>query len=339
MVEGFIENNGTDSTVFNLSRTIRLDTNFYSPELGAALTVEGTDNSSWELGEIGDGRYGAQLAGLINNNTSYRLHIRTRSGKQYASDYIPLVKDPPIDSISWRRRDDPPYAGIQIYANTHDPQNNTHYYRWTYGETWEFHSPFFATIKWDPVAQDLVLYHPNIISVCWHYDSSATVLLASSTQLAQDLIYEQPLVIVPLNSQQITVRYSILVKQYALTKDAFDWWQAMARNTELIGSIFGVQPSANKGNIRSLTDTSEIVLGFVSGGNTHSQRIFITRDQVAPWLYDPGCPSIPDTPYGLQAFIDRGYLPYDETSTFDLMSWPRCIDCTLTGTNIRPSFW
>ena len=79
VVEGFINTNPGDSTVFNLSRTVKLDTNLYAPETGATVTVEGSDNSSQKLNEIAIGTYRAILPGL-NYSTSYRLHIVTASG-------------------------------------------------------------------------------------------------------------------------------------------------------------------------------------------------------------------------------------------------------------------
>jgi len=339
VIEGFIENNGTDSTFFHLSRTIKADTNGYVPELGAVCTIDGSDNTSRPLGEIGNGAYAAKLTGL-DPDATYRLRISTSNGKQYVSDNVPLVKNPPIDSINWKRLDNDVYQGIQIYANTHDPQNNTHYYRWEYEETWEFHSTFFAAVKYDPATGIISPYFPNTINTCWKDVLSSRILLGTSAQLAQDLIYEAPLVLVPLNSQQINWRYSLLVKQYALTKDAFNWWQILSKNTEQIGSIFGVLPAANPGNIHCLSDPAEMVLGYVSGGNTRSQRIFITIDQVQPWFYDPDCPDIkPDPSHSLQSLLGAGFVPWRADQTGVFLSYPRCIDCTLSGTNIRPSFW
>ena len=342
VVEGFIDATAGNPTVFTLSHTVKLDTNLYVPESGATVTVEGTDNSSRPLQEQIAGSYSAPLSSL-DFNVSYRLHIVTTAGKQYASDYVQLVPSPPIDSISWRRLENDVHQGIQVFANTHDPQNKTHFYRWDYSETWEFHSPFFATVIYIPGA-GLENYSPNTISTCWRTDSATDILLGSSTQLSQDLIHEAPLVLIPLNSQQISVRYSIFVKQYALTADAFAWWQILQKNNEQIGSIFGVQPSTNKGNIRCLSDTTETVLGFVSGGTVQTKRIFISSDQVNPWYYDPGCPD-QKIPYNIDSvnfWYSIGYLPW----RVDLppkaavhMAEKTCVDCTLTGSNIPPSFW
>jgi uncharacterized protein DUF4249 len=339
VVEGFIENNGSDSTWLTLSRTVKLDSSTLVPENDAGVTIEGSDNTSFPLPQVASGRYGSALAAL-NGNTTYRVRITTTSGKEYTSDYVPLVRNPPIDSISWVRHDDPAHAGIQIYANTHDPLNNTHYYRWSYDECWQFHSTFESHYNYVPGQGVIELLDPNDFT-CWKYNSSSNILLGTSSQLAQDVIYEAPVNLIPLNSQQIMVRYSILVRQYALTKDAFTWWQTMQKNTEQIGSIFGVQPSANPGNIHCLSDPSEQVLGYISGGNSRAQRIFITNDQVLPWAYSSGCVEWTTNKQTAESLWNLGYLVYyiEITSGIIHYSWKTCIDCTLTGTNVRPSFW
>ena len=339
VVEGFIENNGTDSTYFTLSRTVKVDSSTFTPETGAKVYVEGSDNSFFRLTEVGNGRYGAPLTGL-GGNTTYRLHIYTNDNKQYASDYVPLVQNPPIDSINWVRYDNDAHQGVGIYANTHDPQNNTHYYRWSYEECWEFHSAFESHYNFVS-GQGVVPLLDVTDYYCWKYNNSSNILLGTSTQLSQDVIYEAPVNFIPLNSQQIMMRYSILVTQYALTKEAFAWWQIMQKNTEQIGSIFGVQPSANPGNIHCLSDTSEQVIGYVGGGNTRSQRIFITNDQVQPWNYQTDCNELDTIGVSPTDLWYSGYLVYFiiRGSGRIYFSTKACIDCTLTGTNVRPSFW
>ncbi len=335
VVEGFI-NSGPDSTYFDLSTTYLLsDSTATTPILGATVIVEGNDNTSYPLSEIGNGVYGTALP-TLNTSTGYRLHIATTANKQYASDFVNPIPDPPIDSVNWIRSNN----GVQIYANTHDPTNTTQYFRYDYQETWKFNSAFFAVLQYlNDTVQD---YAPNKISTCWHTDASTRVILATSTQLSKDVINEAPIVNIPLNTQQISIKYSILVKQYAITKAAYNWWSIMQNNTENIGSIFGVQPAVDQGNIHCLTDTTEQVVGYVSAGTIRSQRIFITADQVFPWDFISPCllDSIPTNQMG--AYYTTGFRPvqWENQSHGALyIGWKTCVDCTLTGTNIQPPFW
>ena len=345
VVEGFI-NNGPDSTYYDLSHTYKLsDSTSTTPETGAAVTVQGSDNSQYTLGEVGNGLYGANLPAL-NPTTTYRLHIITTANKQYASDFVQLVPDPPIDSITVVRN----YEGdALICANTHDPTNTARYFRWDFSETWQFHAAYYLSLI---VRNNTILgFQPDTIYTCWRGDNSSQIILANTTTLAQNIVSEAPLVNIPLNAQQLSVEYCILAHQYALTAAAFNWWSIMQNNTENIGSIFGVQPSTNQGNIHCLTDTAEEVIGYVSAGTVHSQRQFFTNAQVAPWVYVPPCNELSTIPDSVLFYYSTGIWPIDSFAlsssginpggtTFRVHTAARsCVDCTTIGTNIKPPFW
>jgi hypothetical protein len=94
--------------------------------------------------------------------------------------------------------------------------------------------------------------------------NSTSITQATSVGLSQDLIFEQPLVFIPVGGQKGGVKYSILVQQFGITQDAYNYWENLKKNTELRGSIFDAQPSQLVGNIHCLQDPTEPVLGYVS---------------------------------------------------------------------------
>jgi hypothetical protein len=102
------------------------------------------------------------------------------------------------------------------------------------------------------------------VNVCYSNDSSTGILLGSSVKLTQDVIYQAPLTPIAGTSEKIELRYSILVKQYGLTEDAFKFWDELRKNTERLGSIFDSQPSGSSGNIHCTTDATEPVFGYIS---------------------------------------------------------------------------
>ena len=343
VVEGFI-NNGQDSTYISLTHTYSLkDTGVLTVELHAQLAVEGKDNSSYPLKELGNGQYGAASLSL-NNAVQYRLHIRTTAGKEYVSDYLDLKPSPPIDSISWKRTG----GGLQIYANTHDPKNASHYYRWDYQETWEFHSVYYTYLQW--VNDQIQPLGSDPYYTCWKYAFSTNILLSSSAKLAADEIYQFPIELIPWDSWMISVRYSILVKQYVLTTDAYNYWSDLQKNTEQIGSIFSPQPFAEKGNIHNVADTSELVVGFLSAGTFQKQRIFITPAQIPDWQpgnYEYCNETLVTRPDSLYYYLHTGNnLPIDQVETppgsgkynWDIAA-ASCINCSLTGSLVKPSYW
>jgi len=112
----------------------------------------------------------------------------------------------------------------------------------------------------------------------------------------------------------------------------------MKKNTESLGSIFDPQPSNSTGNIRSLSDPQEPVIGYVGVEEVKSKRIFIENRQLPPdWNPLWGkCELIKVNPdsvffyYGLPV-----YFPVDK----DYGTYRYCADCTTRGTTKKPSFW
>ena len=94
VVEGVI-NNGADSTIIKLSRTVNLSSKtILNPVIGGTLAVESDQSATYPLQELGGGRYG--IAGLnLDSTRKYRLRIQA-SGEQYLSDLVPVVNAPPI---------------------------------------------------------------------------------------------------------------------------------------------------------------------------------------------------------------------------------------------------
>jgi hypothetical protein len=341
VVDGNLNINGT--TTIHLSRTVPIqDTIKSNAETAAVINVEGKDNSLADLFETLPGTYSGNINIIIGNE--YRLRIKTKDGKVYLSDYVLAKQNPPIDSIGWDRTKD----GVTIYANTHDPQNNTWYYRWYYEETYEYHSHFASGWKYVETTNQVVPRLPSEnVYVCWRTNISNEILLGSSAKLNSDIISEFPLMFIPNNSEKVSIRYSIYVKQYSLSKEAFNYLQIMKKNTESIGSIFGVLPTEMNGNIHCISNPAEQVIGYLTASVERELRIFIDNSQLPGWNYLMPCLelSIPNNPDSLRlAFpalipIDAIYGSTPKPIAFSA-SDPDCVDCTHKGgTTTKPSFW
>jgi hypothetical protein len=233
-------------------------------------------------------------------------------------------------------------------VNTHDPANSTHYYQWVYDQTWEYYSAENSYYVYQPSTNTLVPRTPaQMVSICWKNSPLTNILLGSSAKLAQDEIYEFPLVQIPPNSQQLSVLYSILVTQYALTEDGYDFLSLMQKNTESLGSILDVQPSQLIGNIHCLNNPSEPVIGYISAGTVQQQRIFISNDQVFGWDYSLECPfldvKIPDDSADVRFYFGSGLYEalYFQTGLgVYYANRTSCLDCTIQGgSNVKPPFW
>ena len=350
VVEGYISGNSTSQ--FSLTRTIPLPGDSALPtENGATVQIQGSDNSTYPLTGMGNGIYSSVDTLALNQQLEYRLSIKTGNGEQYLSDLVPFKPTPPIDSINWIQNGD---NSIQIYANTHDPANNTHYYQWNFDQTYEYHSAEESQDYWD---KDTTPPYPVQRSAaqqvyrCWQSGSSTSVLIGNSTKLASDVIYEQPVKNIPPNDVQTSVLYTIVVRQYALTADGYNFLSLMQQSTESLGSIFDAQPSQLTGNIHCLTNPAEPVIGYVSAGTVQSQRIWIYRSQIRS-TYSYSCP-IKDTLFnqgesqwitvfgsGIFTPLYFGFPPNDYQDNGWLANYTDCLVCTTAGgVNVAPPFW
>jgi len=371
VVEGLI--NISDSTYIKLSRTVAVyAATATKPELKATVTIESNSGNSYPVKEIGNGLYAAPSYALSVTN-QYRLRIKTSNGNTYTSDFADTKASPPIDSISWKIDNNQ----LKIFANTHDPNNSTHYYRWSFTEEWIFHTDFNSNIITDGLN---VRYRTPAESVyqCFAGDVSTSIGLGTSTKLSQDVINNALITTMASTDQKIGIRYSIELTQYALTKDAFDYWTLLKKNTEDLGSIFDSQPSASIGNIHNINNAAEPVIGYINAGSVSKQRIFIDKTQLPRSWTTPLYPSLafcgpdslnccppPNSAPGYMPPTTNQYVNYKNLSTYIggatpltpiavvlvsppnvltnntpiIAAPPTCVDCTVTGTKTQPAYW
>ncbi|MGZ3819548.1 MAG: DUF4249 domain-containing protein, partial [Mucilaginibacter sp.] len=241
VVEGLI-NSGSDSTFIKLSRTVKLSSqSTLNPELNAIVSVESDQNISYSLQGDSTGTYSSAPLNL-SPNSKYRLRIKTSNNKEYLSDFMATKDTPDIDSIAYRIQNN----GLQFYVNTHDPQNHTTYYRWDFTETFKyvsFHRSFYKLgDDGFPAFRYGYRTYDNIYE-CYKTNQSHQVLLGSTAKLGKDVIYMYPINFVTAESGKISFGYSFLLREYALTQDAFNYWQDLKKNTEQLGSVFDAQPT------------------------------------------------------------------------------------------------
>jgi hypothetical protein len=350
VVEGFI-NYGTAPTVIKLSRSTKpSESTVPYAETGASIQIESDQNEHYALTESVSGTY---TSGLLNLSPSkkYRIVIQAK-GKQYQSQYSGVQTTPEIDSITWKQESN----GIELWVNASDPANSAVYYQWKFEETWEILSPFTSNLMYDIDNQQRIKgvkyrYADESIDTtglrCWQQNKSSNLLLGSTEKLSQDVVH-LPFHVITANSEKLGVLYSVLLKQYKLSSQAYEFLLQMKKNNEQLGSIFDAQPSELPGNIVCSTIPTETVVGFVEVMQEKTKRIFISRNEIGTWNYTTNCGSSvianhPDSivKYGLQLTPTNVFI--DDTPKI-IISFnaapPRCVDCRLNGgTNVKPSFW
>lgn len=335
VVEGYLNIGGI--TTFTLSRTSNLqDWRARLPEADAKIEIqidgEGTINAGVS---DKDGRC-VLATQQLNTNGKYRVKIVTADGKAYQTDFLEAKVSPQIDAVNF----DIENNGFRIYVNTHDSSNNTRFYSWNFRETWEIRSPVESFVEFK---EGRVVNRDRTINIsrCWQGNASSEILLSSTERLSEDRISLAPITFIPGNSIKLSQLYSILVTQYPLTKGAYQYLENMKKNTETIGTIFDPQPSDFQGNIKSVTDPFEKVIGWVAAGTVSEKRIFIrSTDRPKGWSYQQLDCEVKDVPADSVAFYSMSnYLIYNQSITGYIMARSKCIDCRLQGSNISPVYW
>ena len=361
VVEGSL-NNGQGQAVLSLSRSGSLSSPARMPEDRATVVVQAGDGANYPLSEISAGNYGA-LDLNLDSTKQYRLLITTSDGNNYVSDLVPIIPNPPIDSINYQFETN---GSVDVWVYTHNPLNNTRYYQWEFTETWEFHSAYASSLKYDtsfgtnsntislvpstvPLAQALPV--DSSIYRCWQSDSSSLILIGNSAALSTDAI-SRPLANIAPGSQKLSVLYSIDIRQFGWSKAGYQFLQTIKSNTEALGSIFAPQPTQLGSNIHCVNDPSKLVIGFFNISALQEKRYFIRNAQLPNWNYTTACSlqvidnnsdSIAKYSYNLLPVQPLDTAPIPFVNFFTVVTFTAsnstCVNCALTGTQTKPPFW
>jgi hypothetical protein len=274
---------------------------------------------------------------------TYRIAITTHDGRKYASDGVPVRQTPLMDSAYYEEPGD-----FTVYVDTHDPSGNTRYYRWDYVETWEHDAQLMSpwiVVNGMVTPADSTNQRTN----CYTTVPSTKILLGSSQKLSQDVISRFPIIVVPNGDPRINQKYSVLVRQYALTAEAYAYWSLVQKTSQQLGTLFDLQPSQLIGNIRCLTNPGEPVIGFMSASSIDQQRIFVYQSELLNWIHNPPiyqCDTmgVPVSPidYRIYSETDTNWAPYYYRGISGplILATKNCVDCLkFGGTNQKPPYW
>lgn len=345
VVEAFLDGTEGIATV-RLSRTIPVKSDENIPaETNALVFIEDEQGATFLLDHGGAGIYHGTVNN-INDQNKYRIVVRTGDAHEYVSTYTNVMKTPPIDSITWSVHRD----GIQFEVNTHDPTDQARFFKWTFTETYEYHSKLYSKFKFTPDREIVERTPEEQLTYCWKTNESKGLIVGSAKHLQKSVLSKFPVKVVPYGSIQLTAKYSMLLKQQALTEEVYNYWHELERSTEQLGGLFDPLPTEVLGNIRCIHHKDERVLGVFSASTVAEQRIFLSRSQLPLNIVDK--------------FLDRSFCPADTVLLPDLEFLPDytlfidevyglgpdpigytygssdCADCTSKGGQTsRPPFW
>jgi hypothetical protein len=264
----------------------------------------------------------------------YTLNINTTpvyGNLRYESIPMEMKPVPQIDRIYYEKKVFSTYPreveGCQIYLDTHDPTSNCNFYRWKFTETWEFQIPFDVKNK-----------------VCWITGNSREMLIKNATSFSEDKIERFPLLTIDNPIDKLSVKYSMLVKQYSLNEDEYLYWERLKNTSDQIGGLYDMIPAIIPNNIYCIENPNEKILGYFGVSAVSSMRVFIKDTFSGQNMKYAEC--IADTIYGTKPLEGEDLNVWVIVNNLDKIPPSRvvtftrgCADCTVRGTNVKPLFW
>lgn len=337
VVEGMITNE-PGSFAVKLSRSVRIDTmvNFLN-ESGAFVTIADDRSNIFSLEETVPGYYKCFDKSAIGvPGRTYQLSIVDAFGKEYESTPVLMENKPDFEHIYWEEATEKVFIdneiveqnGINIYVDSDDPENRTKFYKWDISETWEVVMPNAITaLDGRGMPYETTVKVPEEKKHCWVTINSQNIIVKSVDNQAGSKVNNLLVQRIRSGEDKLFIRYSIEVKQYALNKEMFTFWNSLKEINQDAGSLYDKVPVSIFGNI-SCCDGNEKVLGYFYAAEVTKKRIFIEKGEHKV---------VNENKYESCVYV-RDVTLYPFTAGFYARS-KFCGDCRDYGNNVKPDFW
>lgn len=372
-----------------LTRSFQFGQDSIPPETGARVSIQAEGGQTVDFRHTGDGVYVSEREFAAEAGTSYELQIITPDGTEYKSDPEQLPGTAAIEDLyPIREPNQNGTDGVFIYLDSSPVQGNPTYYRYEYDETYKIVAPNYSSFDflltdYNPCTPTPEIeYTLEIVpraeqqQVCYQTVPSSRVIQNDATTLSAPNIRRFPVRFLGATDFMIRERYSILVRQYVQSSDAFSYFQTLERFSSSETIFNNVQPGFLSGNVRGVTVADAPVIGFFEVASVSERRLFFNFDEVFPGeeqppyiancdlhsspeahlsfcidcsLFPPGqCPfDSSGCPQSIVELVDRGRIAYVDVNTIGIGTCPGpyiyvdrvCGDCTVLGSNEVPEFW
>ncbi|HEY1196366.1 DUF4249 domain-containing protein [Flavobacterium sp.] len=371
VVEGTITNELKNQTI-RLSQVYQLEETGPKLEKGANVFISDDQGNEYQFAEK-DTVYESITPFRAEPGRKYQLKIKTSEGKNYTSDEQVLTTETKIDNVTATVENVNGQRGVQINVNSFDPSNTSKYYRYEYTETYKIIAPVWSNIEAVMVSYPGIPANPDedfpgspggeYISVrnrnretrtCFSTKKSAEIILNNTNSLSEDRVHF-PVRFLSNQNYIISHRYTIFVKQYVQNLAAYTYYKTL-KDLSTSGSVLSPkQPGFFYGNIKSVENPSEKVIGFFEVSSVSSERIFFNYADLFP---GERLPPYYESDCTIKDFIDCEGLPpcsgpqlrsairsrelvlvsTNYSSDYGMVK-PPCGDCTTFSSNIVPPFW
>lgn len=350
VVDGEITNEPGPYEV-RLSRSSPIDRPEIKPYKGAQVIVIDDLGNEEIFTEVSPGIHQSKIDGMQGIvGRKYKILISTTEEQVYESEFQELKEPTGIGDvyaeIESQSSDDPfyPTYGYQFYLNSEASDADTVNLLWRLTGTYKYQSDYYIRYYYDHGLFEFP--DADSLYTCYKTDVIQGIYTFSSAGLAESAVVRLPLNYVTTDTRMLSIRYSLLVKQYTLSQNAYDYYSNLQSISAQQGLLYTQQPYQVKGNVINTANPEEPILGYFLVAGMSQKRIFVNRppsDQVEFYYGICVLTEADFEAYGYIRWTDRRTWPlYVTTSTSGRRALPHqdCLDCRRHGGNIeKPEFW
>jgi hypothetical protein len=345
-IEGSLIKGEEEQTV-KVSITASLNTSTFIPVRGCDVSLIDEFDNAWNYRDLSGGIYRMSIPDeeLIHGR-HYKIRVITAEGNVYESNYEMISPGIDVDSVYYDIEDKvdemtgEPYSGIQFYLDVKAGEDESRYFRWRIDETYEYTS--FAPISYfylDDTHTPILPENEWAVYHCWKGGAISGLFQSSTMNLSQNEKKRIHLNYVSALTERLRIKYSLQVKQYTLSEDAYNYFEQNRLATEEADGLYTRQPRQPITNFGNVDDEDERVLGYFWVSTQTSQRIFVPRIEEMDVMAE-------DCAYWEYSDLEDGEGPFpiylfDDKNSGKLYTSSRdCFDCTRRGgSNIKPDYW
>lgn len=276
------------------------------PVRQANVNVRDSEGLVTFLTEIEPGLYETPEGFQAKIGLSYTLQLRLSNGREYTSFPEKVNQVAPIDDISFRTvqidTEDrlEVRLGLQILAHFKDPgdQVNNYYWRTAPGAFVLITNPELFT---NPPTHPTDPRGPapkECCAVCYLVESrrSQNFVIASDESF-NGLETRLPVAFIEDNGLRFRDTYRAEIQQMGISQEAFRFLRLIEQQLSITGSVFDQPPANIRGNMISLDDPDETVLGYFIAADVQTKVVYITSSdldrRVTPAIIPDDCRTVP----------------------------------------------
>ncbi|GGG98620.1 hypothetical protein GCM10011416_16020 [Polaribacter pacificus] len=333
-----------------LSKATALEVEEIIAESNATIEVKDEANNSYSFTETSPGIYTSNIQFSAKINTNYQLFIKTANGDTYESNPTKTTSHSKIEDLTVTLGESLENNNeFRLNVSSFDPNGQSKYYRYTYEETYKIVAPYWS--PFDITLNPGIEIVPRTIQnqICYQTYRSNAIIQTETTNLTEDRVSEFTVRRIPVTDYIASHRYSILVKQYVQSFEAYNYYKLLNKFSNASDLLTQSQPGFFEGNIKAVSEPSKKVIGFFEIASVSSKRTYFNYKDFYPngtpntpelcGVYSPTLHLMDALQSGEFTFYDYNPQPSESLPGPYLLVSKGCGDCTVYGTNVKPNFW